>query len=148
MPENVKLWKGLFSDSLPGFIKEMDAAHPNGRFMISYLHVDCDLYVGGCYSAPNLQFWLHPRRSIVTMHLMTFAVHHLHVRFAHMSPIPANLLCFATHSVRLAGSKDVLTMLEDRILPGAIVVFDEVRGFVTECRDVVLDMCWTHISHG
>lgn len=46
MPANVKLWKGLFSDSLPGFIKEMDAKDPNGKFMINYLHVDCDLYVG------------------------------------------------------------------------------------------------------
>lgn len=46
MPENVKLWKGLFSDSLPGFIKEMDARDPNGKFVVNYLHVDCDLYVG------------------------------------------------------------------------------------------------------
>lgn len=46
VPANVKLWKGLFSDSLPGFIKEMDAKDPNGKFMINYLHVDCDLYVG------------------------------------------------------------------------------------------------------
>ena len=28
VPANVKLWKGLFSDSLPGFIKEMDAKDP------------------------------------------------------------------------------------------------------------------------
>jgi hypothetical protein len=32
-----------------------------------------------------------------------------------------------------AGAKDVLTMLEDRILPGAIVVFDEVGRFIDGC---------------
>lgn len=29
--------------------------------------------------------------------------------------------------VNFTGAKDVFTMLEDRILPGAIVVFDEVK---------------------
>jgi hypothetical protein len=55
VPANVKLWKGLFSDSLPGFIKEMDAKDPNGKFMINYLHVDCDLYVGAL-SKPGAHF--------------------------------------------------------------------------------------------
>lgn len=63
VPENVKLWKGLFSDSLPGFIKEMDAKDPNGKFMINYLHVDCDLYVGAnCFEALHLT--AHPRGTV------------------------------------------------------------------------------------
>lgn len=43
---NVRLWKGLFSDTLPGFIQEIDAAAGGRVPNITYLHVDCDLYQG------------------------------------------------------------------------------------------------------
>ena len=37
VPENVYLVKGLFSETLPGFVR--DHSRP-----ISFLHIDCDLY--------------------------------------------------------------------------------------------------------
>lgn len=85
MPPNVHLWKGLFSKSLPGFISEVDTADASGRApLISYLHVDCDLYVG---------------------------------------------------------ASDVLTTLEDRIAPRAVVVFDELINYVAY-RDHEVKALW------
>jgi hypothetical protein len=37
VPRNVRLHKGLFSDTLPGWVKENDGP-------VAFLHVDCDLY--------------------------------------------------------------------------------------------------------
>ena len=106
VPANVKLWKGLFSDSLPGFIKEMDAKDPKGKFMINYLHVDCDLYVG----ALSVE---QARRRVCLWRSATCAK-----TFC--------TLCACHVASTYAGARDVFTMLEDRILPGALVVFDEV----------------------
>ena len=64
VPPNVRLWKGLFSDSLPAFLDEMDRNSSSGRAPdVTYLHVDCDLYGGvrlprgpGC--AAPMRTWL------------------------------------------------------------------------------------------
>lgn len=45
MERNVELVKGLFSDSLPKFLKEQ-ATYAGGNQTVSYLHIDCDLYAG------------------------------------------------------------------------------------------------------
>jgi hypothetical protein len=37
LPSNVKLVKGLFSESLPAFLEEHDEP-------VAFLHIDCDLY--------------------------------------------------------------------------------------------------------
>ena len=42
---NVELVKGLFSDSLPVFLKEQ-GRFTGGNQTVSYLHIDCDLYAG------------------------------------------------------------------------------------------------------
>ena len=86
MPANVRLWKGLFSDSLPGFVAEMDKADPSGRAPpIKYLHVDCDLYVGASRSGSCLRtyFWtLEFAKDTcgTVMQLVGYVLSRLHVR--------------------------------------------------------------------
>ena len=77
--------------------------------MINYLHVDCDLYVG------------------TPCHFVMVAI--IQVYWSRVENL--ELLATAGMCNNTTGAKDVFTMLEDRILPGAIVVFDEVRRGVT-----------------
>ena len=46
VPGNVHLWKGLFSESLPAFIKAADRNASGSAQDVTYLHIDCDLYAG------------------------------------------------------------------------------------------------------
>ncbi len=45
MLPNIELVKGLFSDSLPPFLEKWDASLGK-KGMVTYLHIDCDLYAG------------------------------------------------------------------------------------------------------
>lgn len=71
---NVQLIKGLFSDSLPPFLRMEKEMHDRqaGEIPLAYLHVDCDLY---------------------------------------------------------AGSKDIFTLLNHKIVPGTVIVFDELVNY-------------------
>lgn len=74
---NVVLQQGLFSDSLPPFLKELDKVGAKGQrndaiTNVTYLHIDCDLYTGAIQA---------------------------------------------------------LTMLSDRISPGAVLIFDELFNY-------------------
>ena len=40
--------KGLFNESLPNFLKEQ-AIYASSDEVVSYLHIDCDLYGGARY---------------------------------------------------------------------------------------------------
>jgi hypothetical protein len=72
VPENARLVKGLFIDTLPGFLREIDAA--NSRHTpVSFVHIDCDLY---------------------------------------------------------DGARDVLFLLQSRLAPGSIIIFDELFNYV------------------
>lgn len=45
VPENVKLYKGWFTDSIPDFIRsQSDKGYMKMKKNISFLHVDCDIY--------------------------------------------------------------------------------------------------------
>jgi hypothetical protein len=37
---------GLFNESLPAWLKQQDATHGGRMPDVTYLHIDCDLYVG------------------------------------------------------------------------------------------------------
>ena len=41
--------KGLFNESLPNFLKEQ-AIYASSDEVVSYLHIDCDLYGGARYA--------------------------------------------------------------------------------------------------
>ena len=45
VPENARLVKGLFIDTLPGFLRQMDNT-TGSHTPVSFVHVDCDIYEG------------------------------------------------------------------------------------------------------
>ena len=57
VPDNVKLYKGWFSDTLPDFITECSRL-TNTR--ISFLHVDCDIYSSSIYVLEQLNNFIKP----------------------------------------------------------------------------------------
>jgi hypothetical protein len=52
LPDNVKLVKGLFQNTLPPFLK----MHPS---RVSFVHIDCDLYSSTKFVLDTLRFRLH-----------------------------------------------------------------------------------------
>ena len=103
-----QLVKGLFNEfneSLPPLLEQQDAANPSGRLPnLTYLHVDCDLYAGARLISGLSQCteWLTTSATLCIRELD---------------------MC---QQWRLAGANDVLTLLNDRLSPGAMAVFDEV----------------------
>lgn len=93
VPANVQLVKGLFNESLPPFLEQLDrdSRHRPAVFRnVTYLHIDCDLY---------------------------------------------------------AGARDALSLLSDRIHPGAILVFDDLLAYPTYREHEVLALWqWLHAS--
>merc|ERR1712228_111008 len=53
VPDNVQLVKGLFSDTLPGFLEQ----HPGPA---AWINVDCDIYAGAVYILRQLRDRMRP----------------------------------------------------------------------------------------
>jgi hypothetical protein len=53
VPDNVKLYKGWFEDTLPPFLDEQSSS-------ISFLHVDCDIYSSTAYALTELDSRIIP----------------------------------------------------------------------------------------
>jgi len=61
VPDNARLWPGLFSDSLPPFLRDLDSNTPKaGERNVTYLHIDCDLYAGAKDALSILNSRIHP----------------------------------------------------------------------------------------
>jgi hypothetical protein len=58
VPRNVRLYKGLFSDTLPGWVKENEGP-------VAFLHIDCDLYSSTACVLDLLQSRIVPGTVIV-----------------------------------------------------------------------------------
>ena len=58
VPDNIKLHKGLFNETLPGFLAE----HPE---QIAFLHLDADLYSSTAYVLEQLEHRLVPGSFVV-----------------------------------------------------------------------------------
>lgn len=77
----MELVKGLFSDSIPTFLKEQQR-YAGGNKTISYLHIDCDLY---------------------------------------------------------AGTRDAFQLLDQYIVPGTVILFDDLVSSLAASRSAALD---------
>ena len=72
---------GLFNESLPAFLREQDAAAAAGRLdNCTYVHIDCDLYVGTSYSAERQTApWQCTARSCLALRICGYASEGAHL---------------------------------------------------------------------
>ena len=71
---NVELVKGLFSESLPAFLKEQER-YAGGNQTVSYLHIDCDLYAGSRDAFTILSEYIKPGTVILFDELVSSQEH-------------------------------------------------------------------------
>jgi hypothetical protein len=134
VPGNAQLVKGLFNESLPPFLAELDATgrrKPAIFRNITYLHIDCDLvnkfsvlhlWVAVTFTAGSGCGYFKIRQA---RHHWSPPMNGCNSRSCHA----ALMRCFC--SMQYAGARDALALLSDRIHPGAVLVFDDLLAYPT-----------------
>ena len=127
VPGNARLVKGLFNESLPAFLAELDATNRQSPAVlrnVTFLHIDCDLVqslaTALCSGLMNC-LGFHCRSACQISHTRCHTIVLLRLL--------TELSCSLSGSVQYAGARDALALLSDRIHPGAVLVFDDLLAY-------------------
>ena len=127
VPSNAQLVKGLFNESLPAFLAELDAASRQSPAVfrnVTFLHIDCDLVqslalpiTNDPWSTQDVAFSMHAKGRITAL-----------LRLPFDARLPSHTLS-GSGWVQYAGARDALALLSDRIHPGAVLVLDDLLAY-------------------